>query len=140
MRNINILSLVQAYKSLKKESYSNFLKFYGIEIKSKEIEDLQSLIENLYNQTLDKDIFNHFYVGFKILRIGKEFDLLRFGEEYVINVELKSTSTQEKIKNQLERNKYYLSNIGKQIFNFSYISDIGVLYILENNEISILYQ
>lgn len=125
--------MVQAYLSLKKESYTNFLHYYDIEIKNEEVEDLTSLVNILYEKTNYKNIFNAFYVGYKIPQIGKEFDLLRFGEEYVINLELKRTSTEDKIKKQLKRNKYYLSFIGKEIHNLSFISDTEQLYYLNDS-------
>lgn len=128
------MSLVQAYESLKKESFSCYLQHYGIEMKCAEIEDLKSLAGVLHELTEEINIFDGFYVGYKIPQIGKEFDLLRFGEESVINVELKKKSSEEKIKKQLIRNKYYLSYIGKKIYNFSYVSDNEKLYILKNDE------
>ena len=90
-------------------------------MKCAEIEDLKSLAGVLHELTEEINIFDGFYVGYKIPQIGKEFDLLRFGEESVINVELKKKSSEEKIKKQLIRNKYYLSYIGKKIYNFSYV-------------------
>lgn len=92
MKNINILSLVQADSSLKQKSFISFLQHYGIEIKNEEIKDLKKLVELLHNLTSDIGIFDKFYVGYKIPQIGKEFDLLRFGNECVINVELKQRS------------------------------------------------
>jgi len=134
LKNINILSLTQAHSALEKESYTNFLSHYDIEIKSEEVEDLKALVNILYDQAIDKSIFSKFYVGYKIPQIGKEFDLLRFGEECVLNIELKSTSTKEKIKKQLIRNKYYLSYIGKQIYSFTFVSDTEKLYFLNKHD------
>lgn len=126
--------MVQARDSLKKSSFDLYLKHYGIEIKRAELEDLKSLVEALYDLKENIRIFDEFYLGYKIPQIGKEFDLLRFGKESVINVELKSTSTEEKIQKQLVRNKYYLSYIGKTIFNLCYVSDTKSIYFLEGDE------
>lgn len=125
---------MQAYSSLGKDSYINFLNYYGINIRNEEIEDLKSLVTLLYSQASNKNIFNQFYVGYKIPQIGKEFDLLRFGEECVINIELKSASTEEKVKKQLKRNKYYLSYIRKKTYNLSFVSAIEQLYLLNDND------
>lgn len=136
MKNINILSLVQAYSSLQKESYLNFLLHYGIGVKSEEIVDLTCLVNILYAQENSKNIFNQFYVGYKIPQIGKEFDLLRFGKDCIINIELKRTATKEKVQKQLKRNKYYLSFFEKTIYNFSFLSDTKELFYLNiDNEI-----
>lgn len=133
MKYINIQSLVQAYGSLDEEVYAKYLNYYGIEIKNEEVDDLKSLIDNLYAHTSNNNIFNSFFVGYKIPQIGKEFDLLRFGKDCVINLELKSTSTPEKIQQQLKRNKYYLSYIGNKQHYLTYVSSTNKLYLFNNN-------
>ncbi len=136
MRYINILSLVEAYRNLDNEIYEKYLKHHGICIRDKEVEDLGSLLENLHN-TINKNIFNGFFVGYKIPQIGKEFDLLRFGRDSVINLELKSTSTLENINKQLKRNKYYLSYMEMEAHHLTYMSRENKLYILNSeNELS----
>ena len=135
MKKINILSLTQACNSVQKGSYTGFLSYYGIGIKNDEVNDLASLVKILSGQTSSKNIFNQFYVGYKIPQIGKEFDLLRFGKYYIINIELKQTSTPEKILKQLKRNNYYLSFINGKIYNFCFQSDIGKLFYLNDNEV-----
>lgn len=131
---INILSLVQAFSSLGQESYTNYLQHYGVEIRDREAEDLKILTKSLYNLKGDKSIFDRFYVGYKIPQIGKEFDLLRFGTESVINIELKKTSTEDKILKQLVRNKYYLSYIQQHVYNLSFVSDTKQMYFLNHHE------
>lgn len=126
---------MQAYSSLQEDSYTNFLQHYGLAIKDEEVDDLTCLANILHDLTNDKSIFDRFYVGYKIPQIGKEFDLLRFGNEYVINVEIKRSSSEEKIQKQLIRNKYYLSYIGKQIYGFTFVSEIGQLYFLNSDEL-----
>jgi Cdc6-like AAA superfamily ATPase len=134
MKNINILSLVQAYGSLPEGSYKNFLTYYGIEIKDEEVNDLALLVKILFEQTSNKDIFNHFYIGYLIPQIGKEFDLLRFGKDYIINIELKKTSTPERIEKQLKRNKYYLGFIGGLVHHFCFQADTTELFYLNDDD------
>jgi hypothetical protein len=132
LKNINLLSLTQAYDTLEEESYKSFLVHYGITIKDKEVDDLNSLITILYDRTEERSIFSQFYVSYKIPQIGKEFDLLRFGDQCVINIELKNSSSEEKIFNQLKRNEYYLSFLDKQIYSFSFVADEKKLYFINN--------
>ena len=132
MTAINILSLVQAYYSLEEEGYINFLHHYDIDIKNEEVEDLSRLV-NTSDLQAGQYIFNDYFVGYKIPQIGKEFDLLRIGLHYIVNIELKSSSSEEKIKKQLLRNKYYLSFIGKPIYNFAFVSGSMQMYFLNNN-------
>ena len=134
MKKINILSLIQACSSLQEVSYTSFLSYYGIGIKNEEVNDLASLVKSLCVHTSNKNIFNQFYVGYKIPQIGKEFDLLRFGKDCIINIELKQTSTPEKILKQLKRNNYYLSFINGKIYNFCFQSDIERLFYLSDKD------
>lgn len=44
LKNINLISLIQAFDTLEKENYQKFLSHYGMTIKDKELDDLNSLI------------------------------------------------------------------------------------------------
>ncbi len=131
--HLDVLSLTQAYSSLEEESYYNFLNHYGIDIKSDEVNDLTSLTNSLHSLTDRINIFNEFYVSYKIPQIGKEFDLLRIGDNLIINIELKRTCTEEIVQKQLVRNKYYLSSIGKPVHNWTFTLDTNQLYFLDSD-------
>ena len=45
MKPLNIISLLQAYDTLKKEEYKLFLSYYNIKIRNDEIKDLKIFIE-----------------------------------------------------------------------------------------------
>ncbi|WP_167797079.1 DNA/RNA helicase domain-containing protein [Pseudomonas fluorescens] len=49
-----------------------------------------------------------------------------------MNIELKNSSTEAKIKTQLIRNKYYLSHISKVVHNFSFVASTNTLYKLNS--------
>lgn len=132
MKSINLLSLAQAYDSLEASEYSSFIDYYGIGINSNEVDDLKVLIDEMLALLSFVSIFNDFYVGYKIQHISKEFDLLRFGTNYIINLEIKSESNVEKIKSQLIRNQYYLSHINKVIHNFCFVAKTKTLYQLDS--------
>lgn len=134
MKRANIQSLLQAKDSLKEDSFKGFLKHYGIEIKDAEIEDLRSLAKAMSNIECSIGILDRFYVSYKIPQIGKEFDLLRFGQKCIINIELKNNSLEDKIKKQLIRNKYYLSFIGRKVYAFTFVSESQELYFLRDDE------
>ena len=132
MKSVNIISLVQAYTSLDSAEYNAYIKHYGVDINNNEVEDLKCFASNMYKILPFVNIFDVFFVGYKIQHISKEFDLLRFGDNYILNVELKNSSTEAKIKNQLIRNKYYLGHINKIVHNFSFVVDINTLYKLDS--------
>jgi hypothetical protein len=134
IKRVNIQSLLQAKDSLKEGGFKGFLKHYGIEIKGAEIEDLRSLAKALSGIGCSVGALDRFYVGYKIPQISKEFDLLRFGQKCVINIELKNNSSEDKIRKQLIRNKYYLSFIGKKVYAFAFISESQELYLLRDGD------
>lgn len=133
LKRVNIKSLLQANESLSVAEFKRFLEHYEIEIRGAEIEDLRCLANALSVADSSIRVFDGHYVGYKIPQIGKEFDLLRFGAEYIINIELKSTSTEEKIQKQLLRNKYYLNFIGRMVYAFTFVSESKELYLLQED-------
>ncbi|WP_338641078.1 DNA/RNA helicase domain-containing protein [Burkholderia pyrrocinia] len=132
-KRINIQSLLQASKSLPVESFKGFLQHYGIEIKAAEIEDLRILAGVLSALEKGFGIFDKYYIGYKIPQIGKEFDLLRFGTDFIVNVEIKKTCSEEKIKKQLRRNEYYLGFIGRPVYSTTFVSDLKKFYFLQED-------
>ena len=81
-------------------------------------------------------LFDGFYFSYVIEHIGKEFDLLKVSAdgETVLNIELKSENIgEERIKKQLEQNRYYLSHTAKTIFSFTYVLDTDCFYYLNSH-------
>ena len=130
---MNLLSLSQAQENLTSDGFSNFTKHHGIKIKSKEVEGLRNLVLQLIENGSNVADFEEFYIGYEIPQIGKEFDLLRFGHNFILNIELKISSTEEKILKQLKRNDYYLKFIGRTAYHLTYVSDTNTLYNLNEN-------
>ncbi|WP_049553943.1 ATP-binding protein [Streptococcus salivarius] len=67
---------------------------------------------------------DNFYFGYKIPQIGKEFDLIRFGENYNVSIELKSQTALDEQEKQLKRNHFYLNFLDKQTRYYSFSPDI----------------
>ncbi|MGE7885395.1 ATP-binding protein [Bacillus sp. NPDC094077] len=132
--SINLMSLINAKKDLSQNTFETYLKKFEVSIKSSEFEDITKLVEGIKSTTKKRIIFSNYYVGFTIKQIGKEFDLLRFGTNYHINIELKRTSTKEKILKQLIKNKYYLNSLETDALNFTYVSSEDKLYFLEEDD------
>lgn len=133
MREVNLISIVDSYKNLTAELFQNYLKYYSVKIKDSEIKDLSKfLMENKkVNQKVSN--FDMYFVGYIIPQIGKEFDLLRFDKDTVLNIEIKRESTPDKIKKQLEQNKYYLSFLNREINCFTYISSENKVYTIDSH-------
>ncbi|RAK03958.1 uncharacterized protein DUF2075 [Halanaerobium saccharolyticum] len=135
MKSLNLLSLIDAKKDLSIEVLSNYLDNYSVKISDNELDDLYSLVENIQRCHNDLEIFENFFVGYSIPQISREFDLLRIGNNNVINIELKKIYTgKERIEKQLKRNKYYLSFLDKETFNYTYVDESNKLYSLNEAE------
>lgn len=79
---------------------------------------------------------NSFLFGYIIPQINKEFDLLRFGENYNISIELKSKTTVEAQKEQLYKNYFYLNFLPTKTRYISISPDISsyIEYIPSENK------
>jgi hypothetical protein len=101
------------------------------ELKKQEAETLNRLCQALKIYPFYHHVFENYYLNYQIPQIGKEFDLLRIGNDSIVNIELKSEKIDESaILKQLKRNYYYLSFLQKEIFCYSFITDgeINILY------------
>lgn len=137
MRNINILSIIEAYRKLSNTLFQKLMNSYGITsgIKNHELNGIESFVDELLKANNNISIVNRYYLGYSIPQIGKEFDLLRFGHNYIINIEIKTESSIEKILKQQQKNKYYLSFLDKPLHIYTFISNENKLYklVIRNN-------
>ena len=136
MKEVNLISLCNTIKSLDNEAFSQFKLYHSIIIKDEEIEDIETLTDFIKTVRHNVSLFDKYFVGYSIPQIGKEFDLLRIGIESIVNIELKSSSTEEKIKKQLVLNKHYLSFLKKELHFFTYVTNENKLFTLsETNDL-----
>ena len=137
MRNINILSIIEAYRKLSNTLFQKLMNSYGITsgIKNYELNGIESFVDELLKANNNISIVNRYYLGYSIPQIGKEFDLLRFGHNYIINIEIKTESSIEKILKQQQKNKYYLSFLDNPLHIYTFISNENKLYklVIRNN-------
>ena len=137
MTNINILSIIEAYRKLSNTLFQKLMNSYGITsgIKNYELNGIESFVDELLQANNNISIVNRYYLGYSIPQIGKEFDLLRFGHNYIINIEIKTESSIEKILKQQQKNKYYLSFLDKPLHIYTFISNENKLYklVIRNN-------
>ena len=137
MKPINIISILQAHHNLSKPLFQKLMNFYGIDpikgIRDYELNCIRLLFKELTEINPSITYADGFYLGFSIPQIGKEFDLLRFGNNSIINIEVKVTCTADKILSQLIRNQYYLSFLNQEVHIYAYIYKENKLYKLTKN-------
>lgn len=144
MKDINLLAHVLSREDVSFEIFEKYSRAECCDaekvVKESEENDLKELVMGLCKVcgTYDFDLFDHFYYNYNIEQISKEFDLLRFGENYIINIELKRKSTIEKMQKQLLKNYYYLEAITENIHQFTYCSEYNKLYRLNGDSLNLI--
>lgn len=83
-----------------------------------EINSLKALVDTLLAAGAEPELFENYFYGFEIPQIGKEFDILKIGDNFLLNIELKSRMDAKKAKAQLVKNQFYLRHLSdrKQLF------------------------
>lgn len=123
----NLISVYQGNMALKNSELemSKSLKM----LKSHEIRNLGSLCRILKDCGCELKHFDGFYVSYSIEQIGKEFDYLRFGNDFILNIEVKSelkvANKNDKILKQMRINYYYLKFLLKPIKIYTYVENDG---------------
>lgn len=127
MKPKNLISVYQGATALNSIESPVDKKFKTL--KKHEIRNLNSFCDIMQGLGCTLSTFDGYYVGYSIGQIGKEFDLLRFGDELIINIEIKSelkvANKEEKILKQMRVNHYYLKFLGKKIKIFTYVENDG---------------
>lgn len=96
---------------------------------SKRIVSLAQTKEQLYGYIFDKTV---------TVTVREQFDILRFSENSILNIELKSgVKPLPEILDQLVRHHYLLSCVSekREIHLFTYVSEIDILYELVDGEL-----
>lgn len=158
IKPFNLKYFSTIYETENENLLKSFLKMYhycyytknGISRDDRELKALYNLVEILKGKNEYLKL-SGFFLGYKINNnIDEEFDLLRFNERSVLNIELKSEIPKKgmkKVEEQLKRHRYVLKALDKEIFSFVYILDCneiyklsskGILEITNENEISSL--
>lgn len=123
MKTENLISLYQGTLALEGKG----LCTEQIKLKKHESTTLEALCNELNKCNCKIEDFDGFITNYTIKQIGKEFDLLRFSDSLIINIELKSklgsNDIVSKISRQLLGNYYYLNSLGIPLRLFSYIED-----------------
>ena len=89
-----------------------------------EIESLRRVADRLLREGVAVAEMDGFFFGFTIPQIGKEFDLLKISAGRCLNVELKSQAIPEaQILAQLEKNRYYLRHLGRELALYTVVTD-----------------
>lgn len=127
MKAKNLITVYQGEAAIANLGYSVDKK-YKI-LKKREIGCLKAFCTIMEECGCEFKDFDNFFVGYSIGQIGKEFDMLRFGTDSIINIELKSELNadvkEEKVLKQMRVNYYYLNFLNREIKIFSFVENDG---------------
>lgn len=127
MKTTNLISAYQGATAL--ESLQNAVDKKFKKLKPHEIRNLKSFCDIMRIYKCEAEDFDGFFVGYSIKQIGKEFDLLRFGDDFILNLEIKSelkiAKKKEKILKQLRVNYYYLKFLSRPLKLLTYVENDG---------------
>ena len=134
MKPINIYSLTRITDNTRLSRLERQMsqRKFLLKIKTWETDGLRAFCSGLLK--VDPSAYDlKFYYSFVMPKLGKEFDLIRVSDEYVVNIELKSGNvSDEAIKKQLQQNRYYLDTLGRPVYFYTYVSNTGRLVRLSN--------
>lgn len=143
MRTYNLISVVEGSCALEQSGLDTAKRFRIL--KSHEIKTLKAFCDIMRSKGCGFLQFDGYFVGYSIEQIGKEFDLLRFGDENILNIELKSelnedVNVEEKVHRQMKKNYYYLKFLGKPVIILTYVENKGFYkYDIDNDSIIRIY-
>ncbi|MDI6544839.1 hypothetical protein QMA57_05020 [Leuconostoc suionicum] len=128
-------NLRKVASNVESESIKHYLNNLGVlSIRERELQGIERLVCHFIDEQVP---LMFFYIGYSMPKISKEFDLLAFDQMHrVVNIELKSQANydEEKVRKQLINNKYYLSQVAKEIKLFTYNSDSDIIYTLTEQD------
>ena len=136
MNSINIYNLTRVSDNEDFAEYEYILSgrkdFQRTRIREKE--SLIILVRELIKAGAGLEDLDNYFYSYTIAHISKESDLLRISSnrKCILNIELKSEDVgEDRIKQQLVRNRYYLSPVTTNIYSYTFILDTNTLYRLE---------
>lgn len=127
MKAKNLITVYQGEAAIANLGYKVDKKYTAL--KEHEIKCLEAFCSIMKENGCEFKDFDNFFVGYSIGQIGKEFDMLRFGTDSIINIELKSELNaevkEEKVLKQMRVNYYYLKFLNREIKIFSFVKNDG---------------
>lgn len=124
--NYNLIDLNDIF-TRNKDEIKVFLIYNGA--KKIDINDLKSLTS--FIEFVDKDNRKGFLVSFVIEKIDKEFDLLKYGNNRIVNIEMKIKKIDEGLE-QAKKNFVILSRFIKNVNIYVFIESKNKLYYYDH--------
>ena len=132
-RPINLVKLLRGTQNSTEQKKATFFVTYEallsnrdseLKYKEGEVASLVAFACGCLSHGVPESCLDGFAFSYPIPHVPKEMDLLKVGENCVLDIELKSRKVgEEKVKKQLTSNRYYLSFLGRSITCLCYTSE-----------------
>lgn len=130
---INLVSFMES--QIDDEIFQHYKQINHIEdVNSTEIEAINKIFKKFkeLEPSCMEGAFSGYFLGTKYTGVvSEEFDMLRFSNKKIINIELKSTQIpNDRILRQLKRHSYLLSSISPtiEVSLYTFVSETEILY------------
>lgn len=135
-KSLNIKSLIESFNNVDEEAFAMILKYEGIIASREELNSISILFNELDKFVKRKYIYDGYHIGFSIPQISKEFDILRLGRDYIVNIEIKSEEIgDDKILKQLIQNEYYLKFLNEDVRCYTFVEESMRVVSLKGREL-----
>jgi len=105
-------------------------------IREHEKQNLKQFVDTIFSLCDNVSFFDNFYYSYSIPQISEEFDLLKFTDTKILNIEIKDELIKlEDICYQLDKNRYYLSHLEKEIVSVCYIAKEDLFFIKSDEQL-----
>lgn len=141
---INLYTYMEVYKD--DEVFENYKYINNIEsMQEQEYADVNEIASHIFNNIerqagVETKKLSGYYLDKKVeIGFREQFDLLRFSNDSILNIELKSERIpDEEIKDQLIRHKFVLGCVDteKEIYTFTYVSETKELFTISNESLT----
>ncbi len=133
MASLNLFSVFGILSSDNNELINDFLRINGIKLKAHEFSGFRLTLQHLFEAGVNGKKASGYYIGLLCSNLmQEEFDILRFTNRSILNIEIKSSMPAKGIINQMQRHMHLLKTLDKEVFCVSFIEDEDVLYQYED--------
>ena len=137
MANLNLFSVYEILSSGNRALINDFLRINNINLKDHEISGLLLFLHHLIDCGVNGKKTSGYFINLSSSNLmQEEFDLLRFADQSVLNIEIKSSKSQKDFINQMQRHTHLLDTLKKKVYCVTFIGDEDVLYKLEDGAAS----
>ena len=136
MASLNLFSVFEILSSNNNELIDDFLRINNLKLKAHELSGFLLVLQHLFEVGVNGKKASGYYINLSCSNLmQEEFDLLRFANRSILNIEIKSALPAKGITNQMQRHMHLLKTLDKEVFCVTFIEDKEELYQYEDGTV-----